>query len=842
MPRWLKITFIVFTAFFGLIVILWLGLAAYVHFNKKGILQDVTSQLNDNLTGKLTIEEMDPTLLRGFPGVAISLKNVALRDSLWHVHKKDLLVAKNIYVAVDAFSLLKGKPKIKDVNIENARIYLYVDSTGYSNADIFRLKQTPDTANNTSKAQPRINHLTLTDVDFKLDNLSKKKRFHFAVDKVVSELFYNDTGWNAQVDIDALVKEFAFNTHNGSFIKNKQVQTSLDLGFNENKKVLTIPAQDVKVDDVEVNFRAQFNLDTVQTFRVELIVDAIPFREARSMLSENIQGKLKSLDFEEDIQARALIAGSLVKRGDPLVNVKWIVKDNEMTTPGGKITNCNMEGSFVNNANPAFTRNDRNSVIAVPKLTGKWNDIAFTADSLSVVDLIDPLIAAHITSDFPLSKINQIVPTNLVNISKGNGSINVFYRGGLKINDPRAPYIKGFVKVTGLTMTYLPRNLTFTNSTIHLDFTGSDLYLRNSKVQAKTSVLYLEGSMLNFLNLYYVDPAKIVLDLRAKSSSVNLEEFQSLLSKRQKITTVTKTQGGKNLQKAAGQLDAILDKSNLHLNLVVGKLQYKKFLATDIKADVSMTETAIRLNSVSVRNSGGNVAFNAIIDQSGQANAVTLNTAITKVDVTQFFTALENFGQDAITDKNIKGQLTASADMKVTISDAGKIIPGSMHGAVDFNLQNGALVNFDPIKNISKFVFRSRHLDNITFSDLKNTLILSGDKITINPMYIESSAINLNVEGVYGLKNKGTDIRVDVPLRNPKKDEHIIDDDERKTRNMKGIVIHLQAVNGDDGNVKIRLRSKGKQADAAVDEATRVVAADTSAAPSNKKRKGLFKR
>jgi hypothetical protein len=101
-------------------------------------------------------------------------------------------------------------------------------------------------------------------------------------------------------------------------------------------------------------------------------------------------------------------------------------------------------------------------------------------------------------------------------------------------------------------------------------------------------------------------------------------------------------------------------------------------------------------------------------------------------------------------------------------------------------------------------------MSNVSIRKLQNRLEIQGDKIVINPMYIESSAVNIQVEGVYGLK-KGTDINIDVPLRNPKKDELVVDDSTRMGRGMKGIVVHLKASDGDDGNVKIKLLSKGKR-------------------------------
>ena len=77
-------------------------------------------------------------------------------------------------------------------------------------------------------------------------------------------------------------------------------------------------------------------------------------------------------------------------------------------------------------------------------------------------------------------------------------------------------------------------------------------------------------------------------------------------------------------------------------------------------------------------------------------------------------------------------------------------------------------------------------------------------------MRIESSAFTMAIEGVYGL-NGGTNIFIDLPLRNPKKDADIENDSLRAIRSMKGIVLRLQAVDGEDGKVKIKLRSSARK-------------------------------
>ena len=74
-------------------------------------------------------------------------------------------------------------------------------------------------------------------------------------------------------------------------------------------------------------------------------------------------------------------------------------------------------------------------------------------------------------------------------------------------------------------------------------------------------------------------------------------------------------------------------------------------------------------------------------------------------------------------------------------------------------------------------------------------------------MQINSSILNMDVQGVYSF-GKGTQIYIDVPLRNPKKNKDITDKDELAKRRNRGIVVHLTAEDDKDGNVKMRLSGK----------------------------------
>ena len=56
MHRWIKIALKVTGIFLAIIFIAWMAVAAYVHSHKKQLLDSITAQLNENLSGTLTIE------------------------------------------------------------------------------------------------------------------------------------------------------------------------------------------------------------------------------------------------------------------------------------------------------------------------------------------------------------------------------------------------------------------------------------------------------------------------------------------------------------------------------------------------------------------------------------------------------------------------------------------------------------------------------------------------------------------------------------------------------------------------------------------------------------------
>jgi hypothetical protein len=807
MPKPIRIILIVIGSAFGLVLLLWLGIAAYVTVNKKKLLETVTAQLNNNINGKLTIESMEPALLQGFPGISVSLKNVLLRDSLFEKHRHNLLEAKEVFVALNLFALAGGNTEIQKLSIDDGKIYLFTDSLGNSNNKIFTSGSSSAKKEGKSK---KVNRIVLNNVSFIQDNQQRKKYFNFDIHRLALKVNYNSKGWKGNAESRVKVNTLAFNLKRGSFIKNQEVEVDLDMVYDSESAVLTIPEQEITIGTEDFKIGGTFrSTATLSDFKLSIATSEIELKNVVPLLARNISSKLGIYHLKNPISAKALIQGSLKQKGDPKILVSWATTDNELTVSGETIRNCSFTGYFDNEFKNGLGLNDRNSVIGFAGVKGSYFDIPFRADTIRIINLIKPIFEGRFQSAFALEKLNAISGSQSFHFHQGQARLNLFYRAPYNKSNSTEPYIYGALVLSNATLNYHPRDLDFTNLNGVFRFKGQDILLQNLRARSANSNFIINGSFLNFLNLYYTDPERIKVDLHVKSPKINVGEFIAFLGRRK---SEKKAAGGnKSAAKVFNQLDQVLEQATVHLDVETDKLIFRRFEASDIHSSILLTRSGVQLQDVSLKHADGRLQVKGSIDQSGPINRFNVDTKVINVNIAKLFYAFENFGQDAIAYQNLRGNFNSTTKISGRMKEGGQIIPKSFNGTVSFNIKNGALLNFEPMQKIGNFAFPNRDFSNITFTSLQNTFDINGSTIKIQPMFIQSSVLNLYVEGVYGMPT-GTDIALRIPLRNPKKDIGLSDSLKRE-RFDNGIVINLRGQDDENGNVKFKLGKKDEEKD-----------------------------
>ena len=809
MPRWLKISLIVVGCILLLPVLLWVGVSVYISSNKQHLLQQITTKFNNRMNGRLTIRDMDASLIRGFPGVSVSFSDVLLRDSMYSTHHRDLLKAKEVFVSLNAMSLVRGTPTIRNIHIVGGGIHIFVDSTGYSNASIFDRQPDADTSHRITDLH--LGHILFSDITATFESHKKFKLFQFDVHSMETILDYNNTGWYGSIQMDAFVKSFAFNTARGSYMKDKNLNMHITVAYNKQTKTLTVPEQAIKIGTDDLKLAAQFYFSSFPgNFNLHISAPAIPFRNAASMLSPNIATSINNINLKNPVNVTANISGAMKFRDTPLVHVSWLVQDNTLLTPIGDISNCNFEGYFDNEVLAGMGHSDNNSIIRIYGMRGNWQQLPFSADTVTVNNLKRPVIEGHIKSRFPLAKLNPIIGGKVLIFSKGEGLLNIKYKGALRNDDTTSPYIQGALQVVNGTLTYTPRKLVFTNTNASLKFSGQDLLVQKTSVQLGTSKYLMEGNLQNFLNFYYHDPTKIVLNWRISSQNIDLKEFRTFLAHRhlnKPPVRDTKKPMNRYINHLSKQMDDMLTSGNVHISLRADTVDYGRFMATDLDADVRLGRKGIDVSHAELSHASGKLAVSGSLYNNGNLNNYHVIATAGDVDIKRFFRAFDNFGQDGLTDKNLSGRLNAHMNVTGSLMDDGTALTRSVNGTVDYDLRNGTLTDFEPFRVIGKYLFRKRNLSHITFGNLKNKLDIRQDKIIIEPMTVNTSAFNVHVKGVYSLTT-GTNIDIELPLRNPKKDAPDLDLDHLPRRQRKGVTLYFKAADDEDGKVRIKMITK----------------------------------
>lgn len=801
MSRWLLLSLKAIVFLLALLAVVWLGFAYYLHQNHQTVLNAVTHQFNSKITGKVTVASMETTLLKSFPSIGVALKKVSLKDSLWQKHKHQLLNADEIEVALNPFALLVGNISISKISINHAKIYLYTDSTGYSNTHIF--KSNASKTNEKESGGLAVSQINLNHVALVVDNQKKLKLFHFLIEEIKGKINYTVSGWNGKIGVKTTIKSMAFNTTKGSFLKNSTVKGLLKAQYSKQTNLLTVYPSDLWIADNKFNVGAKLKFDKQKTnFTIGLKASKILYRDISLMLAQNISSKLLKFGIDKPIAVNGTISDYAENQSDdPHINVKIQVKNSTVSFPSGKLNHCNFVGTFNNQSNAQQTIGDENSVIRLYRLTGNYFNAPLRVDTLAIVNLARPIASGLVTSKFNLRKLNKDIASETFKFNQGTADLKLFCKADIENFRFTKPIISGMVAIKNADIVYLPRQMKFTNSSLFFNFNQNNLNLTNSSFQLGKSILKVNGTIAHFLNLYYTAPEKIQVNLKLNSPQLHLSQLIPLLS--MGSVTNQKVNVKNSLQKASHQLTRVLSLATINLHLNVDKAIYNRFVAQQLRAKIALANHAIQLSEVQVKHAGGYLHVKGNIKQTGKLNQFTLATVISKVNVKAFFYAFDNFGQQTITHQNLKGFLSAKVNARGSLTSSGNLVSKTMFGIVHFNLNKAGLTNFEPLKKVQKLVFPNRDLANIAIDHLNGQLNLNGDQIIISPMQVNSSALNFNVKGIYGF-NEGTNIALDIPLRNPKKDEVIRSDAAKKEARMKGIVLHLKAVDDGKGGVKVR--------------------------------------
>ena len=790
----------------GILFLLYIIVFIYVSVNKKSIIKNVTEEIGKKINGNVSIGDVELSFVRTFPKISVLLHKVSVTDTMFAQHHHPFFKAEKVYALISVIKLIKKESAVNGIRVERASIYLFTDTSGYTNAYLLKPKNKPAVGSNEKNEQQKVQlkSVELKEVRITIDDRLKEKLYDGIVNNLKVKLDDEDDALVFSVKANIVVNSLAFKLSNGSFIKNKKFEGNFDFRLNKKLQELQFDSINIKLAGQPFNITGRFHLVKPNPqFSLRLHTRQIFYDFGRSLLTAKIDSALAIVSLDKKLDADANISGPL-NGGDPLIVVNWSVSHSKLTTPFLDFDDASFVGYYTDEVVEGKPRRDPNSKINISNFSATWNDFPVSSNNIEILNLYKPLLTCDLTSNFSLIKLNELITSNSIQLQAGNGSIDVTYKGPLQKNNNTNSFVNGIVSFKNGNVLYTPRNVELKNVNGRLEFKNSDVLIEDIQCDVLNNKIVMNGEARNLLTLINTQPNKAILDWNIYSPSLNLASFIYLLKTGKKVAHNSTNTSGNKLNRVSANIDDVLDKGLLRVNLKTPHLVYKKFEASNVNANVTLLQDSYEINNVSMDHAGGHIGLSgSLITDKDNYHKAKLNASLDNVDVNKIFTAFNNFGQNGIEAQNLEGKLTAGINAVLALDDEGKAYPNSLSSKIFFSLKNGGLNNFEPVKKIQSFIFKKRDFDNIRFAELKDSLEIRNQEIKINRMEIQSNVLSMYVQGIYSMKGN-TNMSIQIPFSNLKKRDADYDPKNEGLDKKAGPSLYIRGRPGADGSIQFK--------------------------------------
>lgn len=786
------------------------ALSIYVSTNNAFLKKKLSNAIHKRTAGETLIGEISTGFTETFPFLSVKITDLTIRDSAYARHKIDLLKAEKAFVRISIFRLL-ANVKLDRVILENGQINIFKDTTGFDNTYVFKTAD-KEKKNNTSPDASKYPDIQLKNMVLDYKHPERFKDYNLLSRNMLVKLDSEKELLNIKAEIDFLVTRIAFNTRKGGYLKKTSFKANIELNYNKQSRLLSFSKQTIHLNKLPFIFTGNFLLDKVnKDFTLFIQSNKASYAEVANLLPEKNTEKLSLYKVKGSIVADATIKGKTSSRVDPLVAINFSLKKGTVTSKDFTLENSELTGKYSNEVDVDKKRNDINSSISFYNIKGNIENIDLKADSLIVLDLKKPVIKTHIYSDLALKDLNSLSGSTTMKFTTGRAIMDIQYMGPLMKDDTVSTTINGSITIKDGGMTYIPRQFVMNNTNGKIILKDNHLVVDQLKLNTGKTNLVMNGRAENFLSLLNVSPDQLLLKWNISSAHLYLNDYKGFIAKR---SAQKKTNSKAMFGETADKIDKMFMNGAVRLTIHANEVEYNKFHAANMDADISLLTHEAKINNVSMNHAKGKLDLKGTLKEGNELNELSFQSNLTKINLPLIFNAFSDFGQDALTSKNIAGNITAEVKLKTAITNDAKIVRNRNSGTIDFIIEDFELNNFEPIQKISQKVFKKQDFSQIKFADLKNRLVVDGSAFKMERMEIRSTAITMFVRGVYDVQN-GTDMRIVLPVKNllgSNADTDLTDEGKSK----RGVSIRLRAQTGDDGKLQVGwdpLRRGGKVTD-----------------------------
>ncbi|HQQ93400.1 MAG TPA: AsmA family protein [Bacteroidia bacterium] len=758
------------------------------------IRNNIHDKVRDQFSLELRIEKVQLSLFSNWPHATIALKNVKVSSILYTGPKENFLNAGAIYLSFNLRKLMHGQISIKQVSLKNARIVLRKLKDGSRNFEM--KKQQTDTSTASGGLNLETEKVVVRNTELVFVNEQKKQRFHLNLINVLASLRHQEEGFQAKVNAEVYVGGLVFKSNKGAFFRNSNVKLQLDLMHDKvNKRLCVHPPSKVEIEKRFYNVMCLLNYQEDPMLFIGISAQEADLVKVSKVLNPKIQKVLNNFHVSKPLKANVLLGMTLGQGREPIVLLKAQTLNNSMTIGNSKVpySNLSFEASIVSLSSDRKSGDGDSAMIRFSRVSGNVYDFPFTT-SVLVKGLRDSKIFIEAGVKIPAEKVHFDFARKL-NL-KGECIVHIKYLGPAnKLN--KSQFLSENMKLQAQLWL---KNLYFQPKENPYFFRlNGTAWLNNKQLSFKKLDVYTNGGKLsvsgqvdNFIPYFLGLKPGLRSKLDISSRFFDFGTYMQANAQKSHVVSARK----KMEQKAMMKDDDFV----VQLNFNAEHFSLKKLKAQSTSIRAEYTRQVLYLNTIQMALSGGTLKARAKLDHWEHLSS---DIDINNVDISDLFKQADNFGQKSINPENISGKLFLKGNFNARLDENKQLVGESLRSDISLKLIDGHLLNFEPMQNISKHIFRNRDFKDIAFSEINETFILKGQSMKIEEMELASNVMNMYVSGVYSFNNLSC-INLLIPwnnLRHRGKD-YVVKTSGVSAEDTKGVRLYFE---GPPGKMKLMM-------------------------------------
>lgn len=746
--RFLKITGIV------LLVLLLIPVIT-VSFFGGSVAKAVVKSLNNRLQTEITVADYDVGFLSTFPNLSVNLADVQVEGS----DGSELLVAEEISCLLDLGSLF-GKIRVEKIVVSDGRLQLLADVDGNTNYQLMGYTSVGNQAP-AEESDGEATEFAIEDARFRgVELIYRDEQLRIDLTGAIDRAsFSGDFGADDYLlSAEAILDIYHLDQEGTRYLSNQQLSFTTETKIDNQENSYTFAPLAVETGDLSFNVVGDM-ASTKEGLRTNLRLESRSgsLEDVIALIPPAYVGGLAELETRGELLLTATAAGEWTQRKYPRINGELTFTEGRVGSPrtnvGVKDLDLKATFTYLDGAKGGIQS------FAIEKLTGLFRRQQFTM-ALEVQDVNDPKISFSADGALPLGSLPAILGEGPV--TDGDGFVRI---EGLNVSgryeDMLRPRTMGKVAAAGrLTfedgeLTVNDRELSFPSGTLELN--DNELSLTDFAFTAPGTDISFTGRATNLIPVLFADSlntndAELRFDARMTGESLDLDELLSLAGP---------TEEEEEAAAATGQTDSLRAKTMTRRTAITDLLRgrfdadldawnYDLYEGKNFRGQLIFTPRRLNVIGLTEAMDGrleldGSVYFEAYQRIEGRVSC-------DKIDVEQFFRQGENFYQEVLTSDNIEGKMDAKLFIQAYYDEIGEFDYDKLRVKAGISILNGELHGFEMLENFA-FALKAGDLEKVRFTKLQNFFEIEEQTLYIPQMFIQSSALNMELSGSHTFEN-----------------------------------------------------------------------------------------